>query len=455
MTRTKKHRTVQQSTPLKEPTPSDLSNIVHDTTPPDLSDIVHDTTPSALSESIDTEQDQSASQHHPHSEREAQQEASWAHLSQGRWNLDEAERVGFRCTLIAWYRQQRRDLPWRDTKDPYAIWLSEIMLQQTRVETVIPYYHRFLARYPTVFALAQAPLEEVLAMWSGLGYYRRAKLLHQAAKVIVEQHAGEFPPSHHAILSLPGIGRYTAGAIASIAFDEVAPLVDGNVFRILSRLFYLLDPIGSKELERASWQIAEQLVRGDLPGDLNQALMELGATCCLPRKPTCLICPVRSWCRGFASGKVAFLPTPKRTKESPLWQVAWAVVQKEQAILLVQRPEKGLFAEMWELPGLYQPGKTEISETTLLQALQDFGLFASSPQILGRYRHLLTHRKLSITVYSFSEVHALPTTLTTHFRWVDPNNLPNLALSSITRRVLKEIASSHANLQAEEQRFHK
>ena len=457
MTRTKKHRTTKQA-PSNAPTTASPSNTADDSAlfePSAIFGLFSSDNNRSFPLPQTSEQAQSVPQTAPISEREAQQGRSWVRLAQGVWRLNEAERLVFRDALIAWYRQQRRDLPWRSTKDPYAVWLSEIMLQQTRVETVIPYYHRFLARYPSVFALAQAPLEEVLAMWSGLGYYRRAKMLHQAAKVIVEEHAGVFPSSHPTILSLPGVGRYTAGAIASIAFDEEAPLVDGNVFRILSRLFYLLDPIGSRELERASWQIAEQLVRGPFPGDLNQALMELGATCCLPRKPICLLCPVRSWCRGLASKQVSLLPTPKRAKEPALWQVAWAALQKEQRILLAQRPEKGLFAGMWELPGVYRPGEAEIPESALLQSLQDIGIFASSPQSLARYQHLLTHRKLSIAVYSFSEVHKLLTTPTTRLQWVDPNNLPDLALSSITRRVLKEIGAFQTTSQAGEQYPHK
>ncbi len=376
----------------------------------------------------------------PYAEREIQRGGYWANTTQGLWVLDEAERMAFRAALIEWFRQQQRDLPWRRTTDPYAIWLSEIMLQQTRVETVIPYYHRFLAQFPTVFALAQASLEEVLGMWSGLGYYRRAKMLHHAAKVIVDEHAGCFPATHREILSLPGIGRYTAGAIASIAFGEQAPLVDGNVFRILSRLFSLVDPLGSKELESASWQIATLLVRGEHPGDLNQALMELGATCCLPRKPSCLLCPVRPWCRRFAAGDAPAFPTPKESKETPIWQVAWAFLQKEQEVLLIQRPNKGLFAEMWEFPGLYQPGEDPIIEAEFLQSLKDLGLFVSTPQTQHTFHHLLTHRKLSITVHVFAHIDWQPTEHATRFRWVDPHHLPSLPLSSIVRRVFKELA---------------
>ena len=196
-----------------------------------------------------------------------------------------------RAPLLAWYDAHKRDLPWRRTRDPYAIWISEAMLQQTRVETVIPYWERFLETFPTVDALAAADIDEVYAVWTGLGYYSRARNLKHAAETIVGQHAGALPDTAEGLETLKGIGRYTAGAVASIAFDREAPLVDGNVIRVFARLLGIREDSASKAVVDRMWDEAARLVVGPRPGDLNQALMELGATVCTPRNPSCLICP--------------------------------------------------------------------------------------------------------------------------------------------------------------------
>ncbi|MCB9642030.1 MAG: A/G-specific adenine glycosylase [Myxococcales bacterium] len=372
--------------------------------------------------------------------REVERGASWAEEIQGEWKLEETERSAFRASLVSWFQQQQRDLPWRATRDPYAIWLSEIMLQQTRVETVIPYYHRFLERFPTVRDLAAASLEEVLSLWSGLGYYRRARMLHQAAQVVVSEHEGEFPSTHKDLLSLPGIGRYTAGAIASIAFSEEAPLVDGNVFRIFARLFSLTDAIGSKELERACWQLAASLVRGESPGDLNQALMELGATLCFPKKPSCLLCPVRAWCRSFAAGTQAELPTPKAPKETPIWQVMWGLFVEKGRVLMIQRPHAGLFAGMWEFPGLYRAGEEAISAQEWDDTLAEMGIKAAIPPSSAKpYKHILTHRQLAITTHTILQWEKMEPSVP--FRWVELAHLGELPISSIVRRVLHDLAA--------------
>ena len=216
--------------------------------------------------------------------------------------------VTLRAALLAWYRAERRDLPWRRTRDPYAIWVSETMLQQTRVEAVIPYYERFLARFPTVGALATADLDDVLSAWAGLGYYSRARNLKRAAEQVVADHAGCLPAAPDALRELPGIGRYTAGAIASIAFDRPAPIVDGNVARVLARLHGLREPIEQSAVRARLWAEAERLADGPAPGDLNQALMELGARICVPGTPRCDACPVSPFCDARRAGDAASLP---------------------------------------------------------------------------------------------------------------------------------------------------
>jgi A/G-specific adenine glycosylase len=293
-------------------------------------------------------------------------------------------------TLLAWYAACRRDLPWRRTRDPYAIWVSEIMLQQTRVETVIPYYERFLSRFPTAVALAEAPADDVLAAWSGLGYYRRARLLLDGARVVAAK-GGVVPGDRAGLLEVPGIGRYTAGAIASIAFGEAVGLVDGNVARVLSRLFVI-----EHDMRKAGMRVAEvladQLVAKEDPGAWNQALMELGATICTPRSPTCGACPLASHCGALAEGRVAELPLLSE-KKAPVARRVQAIVAtrpKDGAILLARRHGQGTFTGLWEPPSIEGAAKTRAS----LAAWLPIGALTR----VGVVEHVLSHRKLTVDV---------------------------------------------------------
>ena len=268
-----------------------------------------------------------------------------------------AEARGLHRELCAWYHAEKRDLPWRHRRDAYGVWISESMLQQTRVETVIPYYERFLERFPDVETLAGAREEEVLALWSGLGYYRRARALHAAACELVERHGGRFPKERGAVLELSGIGPYTAGAVLSIAFGAREPLVDGNVARVFARLFGLAAPLKSPVLRKTLWRFAEALVPpaakpagGVDPGSWNQALMELGATVCTPKSPACPRCPLRERCTARTRGRVASLPAPPPRKELFEVELEMLVVRRSRRLLLVRRPAGGRMAQMWELP---------------------------------------------------------------------------------------------------------
>jgi A/G-specific adenine glycosylase len=307
-----------------------------------------------------------------------------------------AERLhALRAGLLDWYDRHRRDLPWRRTRDPYAIWLSEVMLQQTQVSTVIPYWERFLARFPTVEALARAPLEEVLTGWKGLGYYTRARNLHRAAQEVVDRFGGRLPSTAAELLTLPGFGRYTAGAVASIAFGEPAPLVDGNVARVLSRLFEVEGLPGDRVREARLWALATALVPDERPGDFNQALMEHGATVCRPDNPLCLLCPVREACLAWRHGRVAELP-PARVRAAPKeLTLALAVWTQGERLLLARRAEKGLFGGLWELPAAEtdaEPTSDQASER-LSQAL---GTPVRVEDMLGTVRRQLTHRTLTL-----------------------------------------------------------
>lgn len=289
-----------------------------------------------------------------------------------------------RADLLAWYDACRRDLPWRRTKDPWAIWVSEIMLQQTRVETVIPYYERFLARFPTALALAEATEDQVLAAWSGLGYYRRARMLHAGARAVA---ARAIPDQRDGLLELPGIGRYTAGAIASIAFDRAVGLVDGNVARVLARIFALEDDMRKAGMRKAE-ALADQLVPAERPGEWNQALMELGATICSPRSPACGACPVLRSCRALAEGKVDRLPVlGEKVKPTPQ-KLHALVARRGNEVLLARRRSEGLFGGLWEPP--------MVDTKAGLAGLGPVQDLAKSGTII----HVLSHRKLTIAVYT-------------------------------------------------------
>ncbi|HSA24280.1 MAG TPA: A/G-specific adenine glycosylase, partial [Myxococcota bacterium] len=254
--------------------------------------------------------------------------------------------------LITWYRRARRALPWRDAPSPYRVWLAEIMAQQTRLETVQPYFERFLIRFPDLAALAAASLDDVLAMWSGLGYYRRARLLHRAARRVVEVHGGALPADPQALRALPGVGRYTAGAIASVAFGLPEPVLDGNVKRVLSRLLDLELAVDSAAGERRLWTEAETLVRasGD-PSALNQGLMELGALICSPLSPACQECPLAPACLARRAGTQAKRPVRAPRRAPRVQPMAALVVRRaDGAVLLRKNPPEGLFGGLWSVP---------------------------------------------------------------------------------------------------------
>jgi len=304
-----------------------------------------------------------------------------------------------RAPLLSWYDQHKRDLPWRHTRDPYAIWISEAMLQQTRVETVIPYWNRFLEAFPSVQALAAADIDDVYAVWTGLGYYSRARNLKHAAETIVAEHGGALPDTAEELETLKGIGRYTAGAVASIAFEREAPLVDGNVIRVFARLLGIREDSAAKAVVDRLWDEAATLVVGERPGDLNQALMELGATLCTPRNPSCLICPVREACDAAAVGDAESLPVKKKkTKQTKMRAVA-AWLERDGKILVVRRPEEGLMAGLWELPGGELEAKDEAKECVAEVVQAAVGLEILDAKGIGAIEHLFTHRKLTLEVF--------------------------------------------------------
>ncbi len=307
----------------------------------------------------------------------------------------------FRRRLLAWYSKNRRDLPWRVTPsstkgslpDPYHVLLSEAMLQQTQVATVIPYFHRFIERFPTLADLAAADLQDVLRLWQGLGYYSRARNLHACAKKIVADHAGVVPSDPVQLLELPGIGRYTAGAIASLAFDQRAPILDGNVTRVLCRLDQIETDPRQKEIQTRLWTRATEILPARRSGDFNSALMELGATLCLPRNPQCLLCPVRAHCQAHVAGLQDRIPLPKKSKAIPLLRRHVFCIRHDGKYLIEQRPEKGRWAGMWQFKTLDLNGDSPKSFAEHLN-------FKTTRAVhLGTISHTLTHRRYEFEVY--------------------------------------------------------
>jgi A/G-specific adenine glycosylase len=326
----------------------------------------------------------------------------------------------FRARVLAWYDAHARDLPWRKSRDPYRIWLSEIMLQQTRVAAVIRHYREFLCRFPTVEKLASARESSVLAAWSGLGYYRRARMLHAAAKCIAGELRGEFPRTADGLKQLPGIGRYTAAAVASIAFGEPVAVVDGNVERVLSRFF------ASNLPQEKIWQAAETLLDRSRPGDFNQAMMELGATVCTPRSPACLTCPVMELCATRGERPPAPKP-PRQTKR----EIHFALARRNGSVFLTRRSHDArLMASMWELP--------EISASRFRapkpRSARNHSAKAKSLEPLFTLRHSITVTDYTVQVWHSASSDAAGDAAG---EWIPLRRLPKLALTGLARKILR------------------
>jgi A/G-specific adenine glycosylase len=343
--------------------------------------------------------------------------------------------------LTTWFDGAARDLPWRRRREPYAVWVSEVMLQQTRVETVIPYFQRFLARFPDVGALAAAPLDDVLHLWSGLGYYRRARQLHAAAREVTERYGGTFPDDAEGLRTLPGIGAYTAGAIASIAYGRREPLVDGNVARVLSRVDGIDAPIKSPTAVRQLWARATSLVPTDRPGRFNEALMELGATVCTPRDPACDRCPLATLCVARATGREAELPVPCAKQAVPDVPVlALVLLDGQNRVLFARRREGGLFGGLWEPPMI--EGARGAGEARAAFAALGIRAGRGAIRDAGRVVQLLSHRRMHVTVLVGrpSSVPGAAIALGAPYEattWLDPRS-PGVGVSTLARRVVEQ-----------------
>lgn len=340
-----------------------------------------------------------------------------------------------RKRLLDWFDRSKRDLPWRQDPTPYKVLVSEFMLQQTQVETVLPYFHRFIEVFPNFQALAEAEEEEVLRLWSGLGYYRRARNLRLAAQRIVEEHQGRFPNTLEEALALPGVGRYTAGAVMSIAYGERVPLVDGNVERVLSRLFVLREDFSTTKGTKAVWDLAEKLVPEVRPGDFNQALMELGALVCAPTGPRCLLCPLSKLCRAYREGVAEELPVKSRKQKQVKVEEVVLLLKCGGRWLLTNRNEEGLYEGMWQFPwGWKKKGERSLKST--LQRLADsLNLSVTSVKRFHSLSHGITYRRIESTFYSI-EFQRENAPEGPDMRWVRKNDLIREAMPGYQKKML-------------------
>jgi A/G-specific adenine glycosylase len=372
--------------------------------------------------------------------------------------LNGRELATFRKQLIGWFRQFQRDLPWRRTKDPYCIWLSEIMLQQTRVAAVIPYYERFLQRFPDVRALASAPQEEVLRSWSGLGYYSRARHLQKAAQQIVAKHGGQFPARMDDALALPGIGIYTAAAILSIAFGEKHAVLDGNVARVLARLGAIHGDLHESQRWQELQETADRLLEPKSPGDWNQAVMELGATLCTPKSPQCLLCPVAQFCEGRRLGIAESLPEKRKTRATVQVTLAAAVFVDEKGQTLLLPPPKNtkekpsadhvptLVSKMWHFPTLSVTGEPAGKLNAFLRKLMPDAQHRNWQLVpAGKVRHAVTYRAISLLPFLIN-VRKLPRV--PGARQVPLGNIFSLPVSNLTRKVARAALGAAASVPA-------
>jgi|SRR5690625_91843 len=329
----------------------------------------------------------------------------------------------FRQDLIQWYEQNKRDLPWRETADPYKIWVSEIMLQQTKVDTVIPYFDNFMEYFPTIYDLAAANEQEVLKIWEGLGYYSRARNLYTAAKDVVENYGGKIPEDRDKIGKLKGVGPYTRGAILSIAFNQPEPAVDGNVLRVLSRVLLIQDNISEQKVKNKFEHIVKELISKEDPSSFNQGLMEIGALICTPKKPACLLCPLQRHCKAFQKGVAESLPVKlKKQKQKEKAYYVLIIQDKNGEIAIQQRPSNGLLANMWQFPMVSK-------ENTVIDQLleNDYGLQIHLTKKLGTVKHTFSHLIWHLHIYEAFVANAED--LEVHFHLVPKQQLQSYPFS--------------------------
>ncbi len=354
--------------------------------------------------------------------------------------------------LVRWHDEHQRALPWRNApagaRDPYPVWVSEIMAQQTRLEVVADYFTRWMQRFPTLHALAAADQQEVLKAWEGLGYYARARNLHRAARIVVEQHGGQVPAKRADLLALPGIGRYTVGAILSMAFNQTAPILDGNVKRVLARLADIDQPINETDTLQELWKHATRIVEAaaaDSAGSCNEGLMELGATLCTPTNPRCLLCPLAEHCAALANGTQHVRPVKPPRKRTPHYDVAAGVIWRGEPfaseLLIAQRPVDGLLGGLWEFPG----GKMEPDDVDLAACLrreidEELGIAIRPGAQLTTVKHAYTHFRITLHAFHAQHTRGVPQAIAcADWRWIDMGDLDQFPFPVTDQKIVRAL----------------
>jgi len=348
--------------------------------------------------------------------------------------------------LLRWAEKHLRDLPWRiEPRDPYRVWISEMMLQQTQVATVIPYFRRFTERFPTVQALAAAPLDDVLKLWEGLGYYARARNLHRAARKVVAEFDGRLPDTVEELCKLPGIGRYTAGAIASIAFGRDEPVVDGNVKRVLCRVYAIRGDARRPAIQKKLWALAATNLPKGKAGRWNEAMMELGATVCSPRSPRCDECPLARVCRARALGIQEKLPTKATKKRLPHYDVTAAVIRKRGRVLIAQRPVGGMLGGLWEFPGGKRERGEWLEECLRREIKEELGVEIEVGQPVTQVKHAYTHFRITLHAFECRLVNGRPCAIqVADWRWVRFDELDDFAFAVTDRKIIQALRAKQS-----------
>jgi A/G-specific adenine glycosylase len=345
--------------------------------------------------------------------------------------------------LLEWFAAQKRQLPWRQTRDPYRIWISEVMLQQTRVTTVIPYYRRFLEIFPNVEALAKAKDRVLMKAWEGLGYYARARNLRAAAQTLVKEFNGQLPHSYDELIQLRGFGAYTAASVASLAFGEDCAAVDGNVMRVLARLYAIESDIRKAAAKREFQRIAAALLPQGKAGQFNEALMELGATLCKPKNPACERCPLQSYCKAFQQGRVHELPRKSPKAQIPHHQIAISVVHKNGRVLIALRPMEGLLGNLWEFPGGKLKSGESLTECCRRETLEETGLEVEVGKRFSVVEHSFTHFRITLHAFHcrYLRGKAVPKS-SQKIRWVKLAELDEYAFPKANKKIIEDLRNS-------------
>ncbi len=355
----------------------------------------------------------------------------------------------FSADLLRWFRANAADLPWRRVRDPYTVWLSEIMLQQTQVQTVIGYFERFVARFPTIAALAAAPLDDVLKLWEGLGYYSRARNLHRAAQEVMVHWGGELPRTARELQSLPGIGRYTAAAIASLAYGEDVPVLDGNVIRVMTRLYNIAEDITQQSTLNRLWELAAALVPAGEAGPYNEALMELGRVICRPRRPACSRCPLQAHCQAYRAGLQEQRPIRARRAPVPHYNVVAGVISgtAQGRYLIARRRPEGLLGGLWEFPGGKQEDGESRPEALQRELKEELDITVEVGEFLVRVRHAFTHFRITLDAYHCRHVSGEPRALgVADFAWVTLEEMAGYAFGKADQQIIAALRAEAGRL---------